>query len=70
MNNETQTIYRFKTEQVTDAATLAKLFSMLLVTLIQSIQQQPINPLDDLEIDDSIFDKLPDDLKQYFEQKS
>ncbi len=45
---------------------LSDLMKMLLVSLIEGIQGQPVKGDDDLQIDDVIFDSLGEHLKQHF----
>lgn len=45
---------------------LSDLMKMLLVSLIEGIQGQPVKGDDDLQIDDVIYDLLNDNLQRHF----
>lgn len=62
-------LYSFTPTDDLTTLELARIVKTLFVSLIEGIQGQPTRGEDELEIDDAIYDLLPDDLKQYFIEK-
>lgn len=62
-------LYSFTPTDDLTTLELARIVKTLFVSLIEGIQGQPTRGEDELEIDDAIYDPLPDDLKQYFIEK-
>ena len=63
-------LYSFTPTDDLTTLELAMIVKTLFVSLIEGIQGQPTHGIDNLEIDDAIYDGLPDDLKKYFTEKT
>lgn len=62
-------LYSFTPTEDITTLELALIMRTLFVSLIEGIQGQPTRGVDNLEIDDAIYDPMPDDLKKYFIEK-
>ena len=62
-------LYSFTPTKDMTTLELASIVKTLFVSLIEGIQGQPTRGEDHLEIDDAIYDPLPDELKKYFIEK-
>ena len=62
-------LYSFTPTEDMTTLELALIMRTLFVSLIEGIQGQPTLGVDELEIDDAIYDPMSDDLKKYFIEK-
>lgn len=60
------TIYTYTPKDDITVKELSSIVQVLFVSLIEAIQQQPIKGSDDLEVDESVYNNLPEDLKGHF----
>ncbi len=60
------TLYDFQPTNEMTTLELASIVKVLFVSLIEGIQGQPTRGIDTLQIDDAIYNPIPDDLKKYF----
>lgn len=49
---------------------VASIMKILFVSLIEGIQGQPTHGSDNLQIDDAIYDPMPESLKKYFDEQA
>lgn len=60
------TIYTYTPKDDITVKELSSIVQVLFVSLIEAIQQQPIQGSDDLEVDELVYNNLPEDLKSHF----
>ena len=60
------TIYTYTPKDDITVKELSSIVQVLFVSLIEAIQQQPIQGCDDLEIVELVYNNLPEDLKIHF----
>lgn len=60
------TIYTYTPKDDITVKELSGIVQVLFVSLIEAIQQQPVKGCDDLEVDELVYNNLPEDLKTHF----
>ena len=60
------TIYTYTPKDDMTVQELSGIVQVLFVSLIEAIQQQPVQGCDDLEVDETVYNNLPEDLKGHF----
>lgn len=59
-------LYNYKPDDTLSIMDVSDIMQILFVSLIEGIQGQPVKGSDDLQVDDVIYDLLPDHLKRHF----
>lgn len=60
------TIYKFTPTEDITVADLAKVFNHVIAAIIQAVNGERPTGKEDLELDDSLYQSLPTELKRFF----